>query len=139
MKRKRKPRHKPVYCPYCGSTAVLRDSSYVHGEDNFGGHLYVCAKYPECDAYVSVNESTMDPLGTLADGDLRHKRIVAHRAFDQIWRTGIMTRGEAYRWMQARLALNRSQAHISRFSGYLCDVLAAEAHKVLLANCRLAG
>ena len=37
---------------------------------------------------------------TLANGDLRHKRIETHRMFDAIWKNGILSRKEAYRWMQ---------------------------------------
>lgn len=136
---KRKTKKKTIRCPYCGSEAVLRDSSFVYGNDNFGGHLYVCARYPMCNAYVGVHKHTLEPLGTLADGDLRHRRIEAHRVFDQLWRTGIMTRDGAYRWMQARFGLASKQAHISHFSEYMCGVLISEASKVLQANNRLAS
>ena len=75
-----KTRKKPIKCPYCGHTAVLRDASYVYGENAVEEHLYVCSRYPECNAYVGVHKGTFIPKGTLANGDLRHKRIETHQA-----------------------------------------------------------
>ena len=80
-----KMKKKPIRCPYCGGTAVLRDASYVYGGESGHKHLYVCQHYPECNAYVGVHEGTLIPLGTLADRELRNKRIRAHQTFDRIW------------------------------------------------------
>lgn len=82
MKRNNTPAK--MRCPYCGKNAVLRKASYVYKEKALDEYLYVCAGYPECDAYVGVHAGTMRPKGTLANGDLRHKRIETHRLFDAI-------------------------------------------------------
>ncbi len=123
-----------IKCPYCGGTAVLRDTTYVFGPDATPGRLYVCQHFPECNAYVSVHKGTLTPRGTLANGDLRHKRIEAHRTFDQIWLSGILTKQNAYRWMQDKFALSEKQAHIGYFSEYMCDRLIEESNKVLEQN-----
>ena len=60
-------------------------------------------------------------MGTLADGELRHKRILAHRAFNRLWQEGYMEKQAAYRWLQVQLGLPESMAHIAMFSEYLCD------------------
>ncbi len=125
---------KSIHCPYCGGTAVLRDATYVYGENALPGKLYVCQHYPDCNAYVSVHEGTLEPRGTLANGDLRHKRIEAHRLFDQIWQTGILSKKNAYRWMQDKFAMTEKQAHIGNFSEYMCDRLIEESKKVLERN-----
>lgn len=122
---------KPIRCPYCGGTAVLRDASYVYGGESGHKHLYVCQHYPECNAYVGVHEGTLIPLGTLADSELRNKRIRAHQTFDRIWKNGILTKKNAYRWMQDIFCLTEQQAHIGCFSGYMCDRLIEESRKVL--------
>lgn len=129
-----KTKSKQVKCPYCGSIAVLRDGSYVHGDDNRVGKLYVCARYPTCNSYVGAYERTHMPMGTLANGELRHKRIEAHRIFDRLWRQGVMTRSGAYQWIQCKFGLNNKQAHIGNFSEYMCDELMAECRKALQAN-----
>ena len=99
---------KSIKCPYCGGTAVLRDASYVYGGETGHKHLYVCQHYPECNSYVGVHEGTLTPLGTLADSELRNKRIRAHQTFDRIWKSGILTKKNAYRWMQGYLLSDRT-------------------------------
>ncbi len=132
MKHKEKQLY--VKCPYCGRPAVLRKATYIYKEAAEDKLLYVCSAYPECDAYVGVHAGTLKPKGTLANGDLRHKRIVTHRMFDAIWKNGIFTRKNAYRWMQDIFCLSREQAHIGEFSEYRCDCLIDECRKVLKNN-----
>jgi len=131
---KQKSKQLYVRCPYCGRPAVLRKASYVYKEADENKLLYVCTGYPKCDAYVSVHEGTLKPKGTLANGDLRHKRIETHRLFDAIWKNGILSRKDAYRWMQDIFCLSREQAHIGEFSDYRCDCLISECRKVLRNN-----
>ncbi len=131
---KRKMKQPEVKCPYCGQMAILHDASYVYKENALDKYLYVCSGYPECDAYVGVHAGSLRPKGSLANGDLRHKRIETHRLFDAIWKNGIFSRKEAYRWMQDTFSLNSSQAHIGQFSDYRCDCLMNECRKVLQNN-----
>lgn len=80
--RKRKQRIEPPRCPYCGRRAVLRDASYVYGSHVYNPEqkLYVCAGYPACNSYVGVHLGSLRPKGSLANGTLRNKRILAHKA-----------------------------------------------------------
>ena len=73
----------------------------------------------------------MIPLGTLADSELRNKRIRAHQNFDRIWKNGILIKKNAYRWMQDIFCLTEQQAHIGCFSEYMCDRLIEESRRVL--------
>ena len=129
-----KQKKKTIRCPYCGGTAVLRDAAYVYGSNAHGEQLYVCQHYPKCDAYVGVHKGTQIPKGTLADGDLRNLRIRAHRIFDMIWKNGILTRKNAYRWIQDKFSLRSDQAHIGYFSEYMCHRLIEESRIVLENN-----
>ena len=131
---KRKRKQITIKCPYCGRNAILRDAKYVYKEHALDQHLYVCSGYPECDAYVGVHEGTLLPKGSLANGDLRHTRIETHRLFDAIWKNGIFSRKDAYRWMQDIFSLSSNQAHIGEFSDYRCDCLMNECRKVLINN-----
>lgn len=122
---------KTIRCPYCGANATLHPSSYVYGESaKHSGYLYVCDRYPHCDSYVGAHKDSKLPMGTLANGDLRNKRIQAHKSFDWMWKSGLMTKWQAYKWMQGKLALNEEQAHIAKFSEYMCDTLISECNKV---------
>ena len=123
-----------IRCPYCGSPAILKDASYVYGHNSSGGKVYVCSHYPACDSYVGVHQGTSLPKGSLANRTLRKKRIQAHQIFDQLWRKGIFSREEAYRWIGDKFCLQARQAHIGNFSDYMCDQLIQEASKVLQNN-----
>lgn len=59
-----------IHCPYCGSLATLRPASVIHGLSDIsaGTYLYVCRRWPACDAYVTADRRTKQPLGTLANG-----------------------------------------------------------------------
>ena len=121
---------KTIHCPYCRAKATLHPASYVFGKSaKPGSLLYVCDRYPACDAYVGAHQKTKLPMGTLADGDLRYKRIQTHRAFDWLWTSGLMTKSQAYKWMQAKLGISGSQAHIAKFSYYMCDQLIAACNQ----------
>lgn len=110
-----------VKCPYCGSQAVLRPASVVYGKARKNEYLYICKRYPACDAYVHAHVGSRLPMGSLANGDLRHKRIVAHREFDRLWKDGLMNKYQAYKWLGAKFGLSSKQAHIANFSEYMCD------------------
>lgn len=131
-----KQKKQELRCSYCGSPAVLRPASEIYHDSNRKGYVYACSHYPVCDAYVSVFPGSKIPMGTLADGALRKKRILAHRAFDQLWKSGIFSRDQAYQWIADRLGLTRKQAHIALFSDYLCEQVILESHKVIENNRR---
>ena len=115
-----------IRCPNCGAKTTLRPASVVYGKaDKTNGFLYVCDRYPRCDSYVKAHRKTLKPMGTLADANLRHKRILAHKAFDRLWQGSLMTKRQAYKWMQAKFGLSSEQAHIAKFSAYMCDQLIA--------------
>ncbi len=110
-------------CPYCGSQALLRPASVVYGERaaDPAAPFYVCARYPSCDSYVAAHRGSRLPMGTLADKSLRRKRIQAHAAFDRLWADGLMTKRQAYHWLQAKLDLPEQETHIGKFSDFRCE------------------
>jgi len=79
------------------------------------------ATYPSCDSYIGAHKKSMRPMGTMADSNLRNKRIEAHRALDAIWKNGYMTKHSTYIWLQNRLNLREKDTHIGKFSYYLCE------------------
>ena len=125
MKKKRKkPENIRVRCPYCGRKARLHPASYVYGSDNLDSesYLYVCDGYPNnCDAYVGAHKKSLLPKGELADGQLRNKRILAHRALNTLLEEGCMTKKSAYIWLQNKLCLREKDMHIAKFSLYYCE------------------
>lgn len=112
-----------IHCPYCHAPVVRRYGRDLFGSaaKNPGALYYVCSRYPSCDAYVSAHKKGGLPMGTPADANLRRKRVLAHQAFNRLWEDGLMTKKQAYRWLQCALGLPEDQAHIACFSHYQCD------------------
>ena len=116
-----------IRCPYCGSRAFLRPAWVVHKEktEDPEARLYVCARYPACNSYVSAHKGTHLPMGTLASPDLRRKRIEAHEAMSRVMADRGMTRKQTYRWLQHQLGLPEVETHIGRFTEFRCRQVVA--------------
>ena len=52
---------------------------------------------------------------------MRHKRILAHQALKRLQKERHMDQWAAYVWLQAKLGLDESQAHIGMFSEEMCE------------------
>lgn len=129
-----------IKCPYCGSRALLRPASVVYGTKAVdpAALYYVCAHFPICDAYVAARKKTCLPMGTLANSELRRKRIQAHAAFGRLWEDGLMSKKQAYLWLQAKLGLPEQEAHIGRFSTFRCEQVIQLCGSFFCANRRAA-
>lgn len=103
--------------------ATLRPASAIHGLSDIsaGTYLYVCRRWPACDAYVTADRRTKQPLGTLANGDLRHKRILAHHALHSAQAQLGMSRDQSYCWLQTQMGLPGDQVHIAKCGDYRCE------------------
>lgn len=96
--------------------------------------LYVCSNYPKCDAYVRVHQGTNVPVGTMANRRLRELRKQAHHEFDKLYKSGIMSRQEAYHWLAYMVSAPLSKAHIGYLGEYYCDVVIKESRKLLASK-----
>lgn len=106
-------------CPYCGGAAVLQDSAVLYHGHSYG-NAWVCENYPECDAYVGCHRGTDEPLGRLANWELREFKKAAHACFDHLWQDGPMNRTQAYAWLAAKLAIPEDDCHIGMFDVDTC-------------------
>jgi ssDNA-binding Zn-finger/Zn-ribbon topoisomerase 1 len=116
-------------CPYCGSPVVLRDSHYVYHNNKDYGKMWVCSNFPQCDSYVGCHPGTTIPLGRLADSILRRAKHNAHEAFDPLWKSGLMTRKEAYIWLSAMLRIPQEECHIGMFDVKTCGKVVEVCNK----------
>ena len=122
-------------CPYCGSPVVIRSADDIYKENNHNTMLYICSKYPACDAYVRIQPGTKNiPLGSMANGELRALRREAHRHFDRIHQSGLMSKQSAYAWLSGVLAAPMAHAHIGQLSDYYCKVVIEESKRFLENN-----
>lgn len=109
----------PPICPYCGASAVLRDSSEVYHKSF--GKVWVCSNYPKCNAYVGCHANTNIPLGSLANRKLRYLRLECHRKFDKLWKNGKMHRITAYELLSRIFKIEKP--HIGDFTEEQCQKL----------------
>ncbi|MCI9433509.1 MAG: hypothetical protein HFF70_14120 [Oscillospiraceae bacterium] len=96
-----------------------------------GAQVYVCSNYPVCDSFVMAHPGTLEPMGTLAPPELRRLRYEAHQQFDQLHKSGLMTRQEAYQWLAYIVQAPMSHAHIGHLGEYYCRVVIRESRKLL--------
>jgi ribosomal protein L37AE/L43A len=121
--------HAPPVCPYCGSDAVFHKSSakFYRGRDY--GSLWACEP---CQAWVGVHGQSKNPLGRLANAELRKLKMAAHSAFDPLWKKGgtdqfrgphkgpRMRRSDAYGWLAQQLGIAKHDCHIGLFDESMC-------------------
>lgn len=108
--KERKPGHVLEHpCPECDGEMVLRTSRY--------GLFYGCRAYPQCRCTHGAHPNG-EPLGVPADADTRLARTEAHAVFDTLWKSGRMSRGQAYRWLAGAMGLD--EVHIGAMSGEAC-------------------
>ena len=108
-------------CPYCKAAARLVNGKVIYPAtrraDLIAKSFWLCAP---CKAYVGCHPGTVTPLGRLADADLRQAKMAAHDAFDPLWRSGRMRRGEAYAWLAAALGIPVPECHVGMFDLARC-------------------
>lgn len=114
-----------VFCPYCGVRAELVHSSEIYRTGDYG-MVYLCRP---CDAYVGVHAGTENPMGTLANAELRKWRKAAHAAFDPSWmtmsrearRNPAYTRKGRYARLAELMGIPVDECHIGMFNEIQCD------------------
>lgn len=105
-------------CPYCRNPAELVTGKeiYPNRQDLFDLNFWRCEP---CGAYVGCHKKQGDgsqPLGRLANAELRKAKTKAHAAFDPIWQGKEMKRSDAYAWLAKQLGAPVARTHIGEFN-----------------------
>lgn len=118
-----------VVCPYCNSEAmfVKGDKIYPNRPDLFGLNFWYCDNGHEA-AYVGCHKTNTrllltgaEPLGRLADKELRLWKSNAHAVFDPLWKNGkFKSRRRAYNWLADKMKIDVKDAHIGMFDVEQC-------------------
>lgn len=118
-------------CDYCGQPAefVGGDVIYPHRPDLASKRFWRCAP---CGAYVGCRpknkkygQDGTQPMGRLANAELRKAKMRAHAAFDPLWKDdAALNRRQAYAWLAGRLNIPLSECHIGMFDVPMCDATA---------------
>ena len=80
---------------------------------------------------MRANKVTKKPIGTLADPSLRRLRNQAHRFFNRLYESGLMSKGEAYNWLSVLTGMPESMAHIGFMGEYNCRLIIDESKRLL--------
>lgn len=98
---------------------VTGESIYPHRRDLRSKYFYLCA---DCDAYVGCHPGGggKQPLGRLANKELRAAKQAAHSAIDWHWRSGKLSRREVYSRLASLLGIPPREAHIGMFDVPQC-------------------
>ncbi len=75
-----------MICPYCDREAPWVENKELYRKNY--GKSYMCYYCKLCDAYVGCHNNTREPLGTMANRELRALRIQAHHYLDMHWNFG---------------------------------------------------
>ena len=117
MGKRNRNRPKSEICPYCGSKMIFRPAEYLFMDSVSPGsskNYYVCSHYPDCDAYMACDDK-FELKGRVANGWLRHQRLIAHRYINLITDSQIMLEKAVYMVISSKLGVSLRNAHI-RFS-----------------------
>lgn len=108
-----------VICQYCGQAAklVTGEIIYPSRKDLHANKFYHCKP---CDAYVGCHKGTTQPFGTLSNSELRFARRKAHLHFDGVWKSGNLTKGQAYKHLAKLLNIDSRDCHIGMFDLDTC-------------------
>jgi hypothetical protein len=119
-----------VDCSYCQRPAELVGGSVVYPHRLDGSlaakKFWICAP---CNAWVGCHPGTTNPLGRLANAELRRAKQAAHAVFDPLWEAKMrrdgckkhVARGAAYRWLSEQLGTPFEETHIGMFDVEQCQ------------------
>ncbi len=108
--RVKNPLPAPTNCLFCSGNVHVATHQQVYGRDySDWPYVYLCQG---CGAYVGLHPFTAIPLGTLADKATRQARKSCKTPFENIWRSGHMSRSQAYGWLAAKMEIPTEQCHL---------------------------
>ena len=62
---------------------------------------------------------------------LRQLRYAAHREFNKLYQSGLMSKRDAYQWLAMTVQAPMAHAHIGHLGEYYCQVVIDESRKLL--------
>lgn len=124
-------------CPYCAAESKLVTGAdlYPHRADLADLRFWQCKP---CDAYVGCHKKESgqgdgtQPLGRLANAELRRAKSQAHAAFDPRWKMRTMSRSKAYAWLARELGLPVDRTHIGDFDVETCRRVVEICRKTMM-------
>lgn len=91
-----------MICPYCQKEALWVPNEEVYNGKRYG-KSYMCYYCKPCNAYVGCHNNTKQPLGIMANKELRNWRIKVHAKIDPLWKNEDYDRRHLYKIISERL------------------------------------
>lgn len=107
-------------CPYCKSSTEVVTETDIYGREYKGRSMIRCGNYLNCNSYVGTHKDG-EPLGRLANKQLREAKSKAHKYFDKLWNEDYIERSEAYEMLADHLGIPNKYCHIGMFRKETCD------------------
>lgn len=99
-------------CNICGGQVEFIDNKLIYGKTFGSGKAYRCKK---CGAFVGTHmNNPTEPLGVLADEEMRDLRKQCHELFDKRWSNN-KERLIRYKWLAYKLDIPLSRCHFAMF------------------------
>ena len=116
----------PKICDCCGSINVSLCKNDVLYKELKGTwpYIYFCS---DCEAAVACHPNTDIPCGIMAGKETRFLRAKLHGCFDPIWKTGLMYRNMAYKWLASILGIQSINCHIGQLTNEQMEKAIIEA------------
>lgn len=129
----------PEICPFCSSTASVRDSAEIYNGKSYGAAL-ICDNYPACDSYTTLYHEGR----YMADAELRQLRKTCHdQKFDPIWKFAdnpSFVRKRLYGALRRLLNISKEAAHFGKLNKDQCRrVIEAIDSKTFISDNLLNG
>lgn len=109
--------------PACSECNSNKQVSFVKGNVIYPYRLDLYEKFfwlCDCGAYVGCHGQTGEALGFPAAAYTRALRMQVHELFDKLWKTGSLTRKQAYAKMGEALGITKDECHVGRFTSEQC-------------------
>ena len=92
-----------IYCCECGdhviSNLVAGKDVYPHRPDLYSLKFYRC---DACGNSVGTHKGSKNPLGCIANKEIKNYRSMIHAIIDPIWKSGILKRRVIYKAMSVQ-------------------------------------
>lgn len=100
-------------CNICGSDKVeFVSNEVIYGKVYGNGKAFMCM---DCESFVGCHNNGK-PYGILANKEMREIRKECHAIFDEIWKSGEMTRSEAYSLLSRKMGISKEKCHFGMFN-----------------------
>lgn len=120
-----KKRHYAPTCDYCHRTAELVNGYMVYERCRPDLKHQKFWRCKPCEAWVGCHPGSAIPMGRLANAELRKAKQAVHRVLDPLWKSGAMSRNDAYKMLAQGMGIAIQNCHVGMFDVPACETAVA--------------